>query len=187
MKIFSKNMVCERCIRTVKNIFERNHFHPRNVELGEVELDDSTLGNKKELILDELEKEGFQVIEEKNAKIIESIKNAIINQIHYDSNSHKHLNYSQILEIKLLKDYSFLSSLFSETEGITIESYIIKQKIERVKELLVYNELSLSEIAFQMNYSSVAHLSAQFKKITGLTPTHFKSIKDHKRKTLDKL
>ncbi|MBK7443204.1 MAG: AraC family transcriptional regulator [Bacteroidetes bacterium] len=87
----------------------------------------------------------------------------------------------------MLKITAFLSSLFSETEGITIESYIIKQKIERVKELLVYNELSLSEIAFQMNYSSVAHLSAQFKKITGLTPTHFKNIKGHKRKTLDKL
>lgn len=179
-------MVCDRCIRTVKDIFERNKFNVNKVELGEVELAKSSLGNKKNLIREELEKEGFELIDDKNAKIIESIKNVIVRHIHY-TNSDEHLNYSQLLENKLLKDYSALSSLFSATEGITIEKYIINQKIERVKELLVYDELTLSEISFQMGYSSVAHLSGQFKKVTGLTPTHFKTIKNKKRKTLDKV
>jgi len=187
MKIFIKNMVCDRCVRTVKKIFDANNITVKTIELGEIEIMEDSLGNKQNTIEEELEKEGFQVIDERNGKIIEGIKNTVVNIIHHDKSNNKSLNYSEILEQKLLKDYSFLSRLFSETEGITIENYIIRQKIERVKELLVYNELSLSEIAHEMNYSSVAHLSAQFKKITGLTPTYFKTIKNHKRQTLDRV
>lgn len=180
-------MVCDRCIRTVNNVFSKNNFSVKNVELGEIEIEEKTLGERGKIVEEELEKEGFEIIDEKNAKIIEGIKNAVVSIIHHKKPDDINLNYSEILEQKLLKDYSFLSRLFSETEGITIENYIIRQKIERVKELLVYNELSLSEIAHEMNYSSVAHLSAQFKKITGLTPTYFKTIKNHKRQTLDKV
>lgn len=187
MKIFIKNMVCDRCIRTVSNIFNSNNVVVKNIELGEVEIEQNSLGDKEIFIESELEKEGFQIIDEKNAKIIEGIKNIIINIIHHDKSPDKNLKYSQILEQKLLRDYTILSKLFSEIEGITIENYIIRQKIERVKELLVYDEKTLSEIAFEMKYSSVAHLSAQFKKITGLTPTYFKTIKNHKRQTLDKV
>jgi len=117
---------------------------------------------------------------------IEKIKTTIIEQVHYGIGDDRY-NFSDLLSTKLHKDYSYLSHLFSEVEGITIEKYIINQKIEKVKELLVYNELSLSEIAFQAGYSSVAHLSAQFKKVTGLTPTHFKKLGGTRRNTLDKV
>lgn len=187
MKVFIKNMVCDRCIRTVNNIFNKNNFSVKNVELGEIEIEEKTLGERGEVVEKELEMEGFEIINEKNAKIIEGIKNVIINLVHYNKSTDKDLKYSQIFEQKLLKEYSFLSRIFSETEGVTIENYIIRQRIERVKELLLYNEKTLSEIAYEMNYSSVAHLSSQFKKITGLTPSHFKNIQGQKRQNLDKV
>jgi len=175
MKIYIKNMVCDRCIRTVKRIFDAYKLQIGQVQLGEVDLLDETLGKYEGEIRKDLEKEGFELMDDINSQVIEQIKN--VNKI----------NFSRLIENKLLKDYSHLSNLFSMIEGITIEKYTILQKTERVKELLVYNELSLSEIAFQMGYSSVAHLSSQFKKTTGLTPTHFKSIKETKRMNLDKV
>lgn len=187
MKLHIKNMVCDRCLRTVKNILEKNNILYSRIELGEIDTVEQISVTKLMEFKLELESEGFELIDGKNGKIIERIKNIIIEHIHYNKNHDKKLNFSQLLENKLLKDYTYISNLFSETEGITIEKYIILQKVERVKELLVYDELSLSEIAFQMNYSSVAHLSSQFKKTTGLTPTYFRTIKEHKRKTLDKV
>ena len=118
--------------------------------------------------------------------LIEKIKNIIIQQVHHTQDE-QHYNLSNILSKSLHKDYSYLSSLFSEVEGITIEKYLINQKIEKVKELIIYDELSLSEIAYKLSYSSVAHLSNQFKKITGLTPSHFKQVGRNKRKPLDKV
>ncbi|MEO7961574.1 MAG: AraC family transcriptional regulator, partial [Ginsengibacter sp.] len=117
-------------------------------------------------------------------KIIDKIKMAVIEYVHYDKGDHR-LNFSELLSSSVHKDYSYLSKLFSEKEGVTIEKFIINQKIEKVKELMMYDEFSLGEIAFQMGYSSVAHLSGQFKKITGLTPTHFKKMPGNKRKALD--
>ena len=123
----------------------------------------------------------------KNAKLVEKIKNAIIEIIHYGEDLDNRIKFSKQIEQKVGVDYHQLSTLFSETEGTTIEKYIILQRIEKVKELLVYNELNLSEIAFKTGYSSVQHLSTQFKKVTGLTPSHFKEIKDNKRKPLDQV
>ena len=129
---------------------------------------------------------GFQIIDDKKSRIIEKIKNIIIELVHHQDNDTK-TNLSEVLSNKLHHDYNHLSNLFSEIEGTTIEKYLIAQKIEKVKELLVYDELSLSEIAFRLNYSSVAYLSNQFKKVTGLTPSHFKQIKVDKRKPVDSL
>ncbi|KKX47548.1 AraC family transcriptional reguator [Sphingobacterium sp. IITKGP-BTPF85] len=129
---------------------------------------------------------GFEVIDDKKCRIIERIKNIIIELVHNRDSDIK-TNLSDVLSNKLHHDYNYLSNLFSEVEGTTIEKYFIAQKIEKVKELLVYDELSLSEIAFRLNYSSVAYLSNQFKKVTGLTPSHFKQIKEDKRKPLDEV
>src|SRR5690606_28337477 len=129
---------------------------------------------------------GFEVIDDRKSLIIEKIKNIIIDLVHHQDNDTKS-NLSDVLSSKLHHDYNYLSNLFSEIEGTTIEKYFIAQKIEKVKELLVYDELSLSEIAFRLNYSSVAYLSNQFKKVTGLTPSHFKQIREDKRKSLDEV
>ena len=129
---------------------------------------------------------GFELIDDTKSRIIERIKNTIVSLIHHNTVDLK-VNYSQYIESQLNKDYSYLSSLFSEVEGTTIEKYIIHQKIEKVKELLVYDELTLSEIAYKMGYGSVAYLSSQFKKVTGLTPSHFKQVKENKRKPLDEV
>mgnify|MGYP003860834393 CR=1 FL=1 len=180
-------MVCDRCIRTVKRIFDAYKLQIGQVQLGEVDLLDETLGKYEGEIRKDLEKEGFELMDDINSQVIEQIKNVIVETIHGNKSQDNKINFSRLIENKLLKDYSHLSNLFSMIEGITIEKYTILQKTERVKELLVYNELSLSEIAFQMGYSSVAHLSSQFKKTTGLTPTHFKSIKETKRMNLDKV
>lgn len=187
MKVYIKNMVCDRCIRTVNKIFESNGITISNIALGEVEMKNKISGIQLTHLKNALESEGFEILDDKNAKIIEHIKNIVIEQIHYGKHFDKKMNFSQLLENALLKEYSFLSNLFSVTEGITIEKYIILQKTERVKELLVYGEKSLSEIAFEMGYSSVAHLSSQFKKTTGLTPSNFRSLTSHKRKGLDNI
>ncbi len=129
---------------------------------------------------------GFELIDDKKSRIIAQIKNIIIDLVHHQDNDTKN-NLSTILSTALHHDYSYLSNLFSGVEGTTIEKYFIAQKIERVKELLVYDELSLSEIAFQQHYSSVAYLSNQFKKVTGLSPSHFRQIKEEKRKPLDEV
>ncbi|HMQ07574.1 MAG TPA: AraC family transcriptional regulator [Saprospiraceae bacterium] len=186
MKVFVKNMVCHRCILVVQSELEKLGFRPVHISLGEVELENEINDNEKTIIQDHLKSFGFELIDDKRGRIIGQIKSMIIELVHHQ-NSELKANLSEILRKKLHHDYTYLSNLFSEVEGITIEKYFIAQKIEKVKELLVYDELSLSEIAFQLHYSSVAHLSNQFKKVTGLTPTHFKNIKDIKRKPLDEV
>ncbi|TDS08892.1 helix-turn-helix domain-containing protein [Sphingobacterium paludis] len=184
--LFIKNMVCGRCIMVVQNEFDKLSIDIKNIRLGEVIVDKELTDQEKKQMQDVLLSLGFELIDDKKGRIIEKIKNIIIDLVHYQETDTK-TNLSDILGRQLHHDYNYLSNLFSEVEGTTIEKYFIAQKIEKVKELLVYDELSLSEIAFRLNYSSVAYLSNQFKKITGLTPSHFKQIKEDKRKPLDKL
>ncbi len=170
----------------VKNELERLGFEPLNVTLGEVEIDKDLTETQIKDLDNHLKTFGFELIDDKKSRLIGQIKTSIIEIIH-QHDSALDSNLSDYLSHKLLHDYSYLSNLFSEVEGTTIEKYFIAQKIEKVKELLVYDELSLSEIAFQMNYSSVGYLSNQFKKVTGLTPSYFKNIKENKRKPLDEV
>tara|TARA_R110002096_G_scaffold375326_2_gene569008 strand:- start:124 stop:663 length:540 start_codon:yes stop_codon:yes gene_type:complete len=179
-------MVCPRCITAVKNIMDTKKIEYSNINLGEV------ITNKKltEIELISLSKalklQGFELLEDSKSKTIAQIKSIIIQQV---QQLHKTLkvNYSNLLSQKLNQDYTVLSKLFSSVEGITIEKYIVKQKIEKVKELMFYNEKTLSEIAFLMDYSSSAHLSNQFKKETGMTPTQFKKTKHPTHKSLDSI
>ncbi|WP_090992514.1 helix-turn-helix domain-containing protein [Pedobacter insulae] len=184
--LFIKNMVCNRCIMVVQHEMDKNGIQIKDIKLGEVTLENELSVEKKKAIDKSLTLLGFEIIDDKKSRIIEQIKNVIIEQVHYHDDDAK-VNLSEVLISNLHHDYNYLSNLFSEVEGTTIEKYFIAQKIEKVKELLVYDELSLSEIAFQLNYSSVAYLSNQFKKVTGLTPSHFKQIKDDKRKPLDEV
>lgn len=179
-------MVCNRCIMVVQNELDKLGLAVKSIKLGEVILNNDTNPEEKKKLEQALLALGFQMIDDKKGRIVEKIKNTIIELVHHQDNDAK-TNLSDILSNKLHHDYNYLSNLFSEIEGTTIEKYFIAQKIEKVKELLVYDELSLSEIAFQLNYSSVAYLSNQFKKVTGLTPSHFKQIKEDKRKPLDKV
>lgn len=183
-KIFIKNMVCNRCIMVVEQEIEKLGFKVNMIALGEVSVEEEIDDLQKNTIAQTLEPLGFELIDDKKSRIIERIKSTIIEIVHHQNDSIK-LNLSEILSLKLNHDYHYLSNLFSEIEGTTIEKYFIAQKIEKVKELLVYDELSLSEIADKLNYSSVAYLSNQFRKVTGLTPSHFKQIKEEKRKPLD--
>lgn len=180
MKLYIKNMVCSRCKMVVKSEFEKLGLQTIAVELGEVELDEEISDKQKEVLLENLQSLGFDLIDDKKTKTVERIKNLIVDLVHHKNNDLK-INLSEYLAENLNQDYNSLSNLFSEIENTTIEKYFISQKIEKVKELLIYNELSLSEIADILNYSNVAHLSNQFKKITGFTPTSFKQSKDKKR------
>jgi AraC-like DNA-binding protein len=170
----------------VKSEFEKLGLQTISVELGEVELQNDISESQKEVLLQNLHKLGFDLIDDKKSKTIEKIKTLIIDLVHHKNNELK-INLSDYLVQNLNQDYSTLSNLFSEIENTTIEKYFISQKIEKVKELLIYNELSLSEIADLLNYSNVAHLSNQFKKITGYTPTYFKQLKDKKRIQIENL
>jgi len=170
----------------VKSEFEKLGLQPISVELGEVELTDEINDNQKEVLLKNLQALGFDLIDDKKTKTVERIKNLIVDLVHHKNNDLK-INLSEYLSENLNQDYNSLSNLFSEIENTTIEKYFISQKIEKVKELLIYNELSLSEIADILNYSNVAHLSNQFKKITGFTPTSFKQSKDKMRIQIENL
>ncbi|PKW29523.1 helix-turn-helix domain-containing protein [Flavobacterium lindanitolerans] len=184
--LFIKNMVCNRCIMVVQNELDKLGLDVKSIKLGEVVLGKEISAEQRIKLEEAFSPLGFEVIDDKKSRIIEKIKNTIIELVHHQENGAK-TNLSDVLSSKLNHDYNYLSNLFSEVEGTTIEKYFIAQKIEKVKELLVYDELSLSEIAFRMNYSSVAYLSNQFKKVTGLTPSHFKQIREEKRKPLDKV
>lgn len=186
MKLFIKNMVCNRCKMVVKNELEKLGHEPVSVELGEVEIKGDLSAEEKENLSTALQNLGFDLIDDKKSRMIERIKNLIVELVHQNHSELK-TNLSEYLSAQLHHDYASLSNLFSEVEGTTIEKYFIAQKIEKVKELLVYDELSLSEIADRLNYSSVAYLSSQFKRVTGLTPSHFKNIKGIKRKSLDEV
>ena len=181
-----KNMVCNRCIMVVQQAFEQLGLHIKSIRLGEVELDEDP-ANELERIKEILENNGFELLEDKNIKLIEQIKTLIVEEIHHKKIKKPHQNFSDFLAQETGKEYNSLASLFSSTEGITIERYIILQKIEKVKELLFYNEMNLSEIANHLGYSSVAHLSAQFKNVTGMTPTEFRQLKNKNRNAIDKL
>ena len=187
MKLSIKNMVCQRCIMVVKQELEKNNLTADTVTLGEItfkeELSEEQLTHLKNC----LTSHGFEVLDDRKAMIIEKVKNIIVSIIHSTEDVDVKRNFSDIIAQQIPIDYNYISSIFSTTEGITIEQFIILQRIERVKELLVYNELSLSEIAYKLGYSNVQHLSTQFKKITGLTPSHFKLVKENKRKSLDLL
>lgn len=186
MKYYIKNMFCNRCIMAVKSELERMGIIPISVSLGEIDLKDELRPQEKERLVVALESLGFAMIDEKRDRLIGQIKTLIIKLVHHNDNGLR-VNLSDFLSDQLHLDYNYISKLFSEIEGSTIRKYFIAQKIERVKELLVYDELSLSEIAFKLNYSSVAYLSSQFKKITGLTPSRFKTINTERRKSLDQV
>lgn len=185
-KLYIKNMVCNRCKMVVKAELENIGIRPMAVELGEVTLDRALSDEEKNRVAAVLTPLGFALIDDKKSRLIEQIKTLIVELVHHRQ-SELQENLSDYLSSRLHYEYNYLSGLFSEVEGATIEKFFIAQKIERVKELLVYDELTLSEIAFQLHYSSVAHLSAQFKKVTGLTPTYFKSLRTKKRKPLDEV
>ncbi|HUQ97769.1 MAG TPA: AraC family transcriptional regulator [Chitinophagaceae bacterium] len=184
MRLYIKNMVCSRCIMVVKQLLDAQGLAYTSVQLGEVELKEALTPAQQDQLKKGLSGLGFELLDDSKKQVLEKIKTFIIRHVHYNSSDPRY-NVSQLLSEELGKDYSYLSHLFSDVEGTTIEKYLINQKIEKVKELLVYNEASLSDIAFQLGYSSVAHLSAQFKKVTGLTPTHFKKLGGLHRKTLD--
>lgn len=179
MKLIIKNMVSLRCKMIVKSELEKLGLHPVVVDLGEVTITENITPEMQVELTKALQTYGFELLEDKKSILIERIKNIIVEMIHY-SEEPPLLNFSSFLSEKMNYDYTYLSNLFSEVKGTTIEHYIISHKIERAKELLVYNELTLTEIADKLHYSSVAHLSNQFKKVTGLTPSFFKKMK-HKR------
>ncbi len=180
-------MVCNRCIKVVRDELSQIGLNVEKIELGKVELKEKPDENMLKAIRNKLLKNGFELIEDNKSKIIEKIKTLIINIIHHNKEIPAYLNFSDVLARETGYDYSYLSNLFSSVMGMTIEKYIILQRVEKVKELLVYDELSLKEIAYQLDYSSIQHLSNQFKKITGLTPSFYKKIKDNKRNPLDKV
>lgn len=185
--IHIKNMVCNRCIKVVKEELQKLGYTVNEITLGEA----SIISENKidfQLINKVLNENGFELIDSRHSRIIEKIKVTIIETIKDMSEGKiSDIQFSELLQETLNLSYQYLSGLFSSSEGITIEKYIILQKIEKVKELIVYDELSFSEIAYRLGYSSVQHLSNQFKKITGLTPSHFKKIKDNRRNPLDKI
>lgn len=169
----------------VRQEIEKLGFHIKAIKLGEVDVKETLDDTQRVRLASVLEPLGFELIDDKKSQLIALIKATVIQWVR--ENGERNTNLSDFLADQLHHDYNYLSNLFSEVEGITIEKYHIAQKIERVKELLVYDELSLSEIAYQLGYSSVAYLSNQFKKVTGLSPSHFKQIKEDKRKPLDEV
>ncbi len=185
MKLYIKNMVCNRCIMVVKQELENMKLQPLHVAMGEVELK-KPLTKKQELQLNtKLKSLGFELLDNQKQKQIEKIKSLLIQKVQ-SGELKEHFSITDFLTNSIHKDYSNISRLFSEVEGITIEQFFILQKIEKVKEWLIYAELNLSEIAWKLGYSSVSHLSAQFKKVTGLTPSAFKKIGGN-RKSLDEV
>ena len=183
--IYIKNMVCPRCVAAVDTIFKEIGHTALQVKLGEVVIEKDLNDADQELLKLKLNAQGFELLDDNKKQQIEKIKSIVIEHIHHLDDAKFH--FSEIISHQLNKEYSQLSKLFSTTEGITIEQFIILQKVEKVKELLVYDQLNLSEIAFKMGYSSVAHLSSQFKKTIGLTPTQFKAQGIQLRKGIDSI
>ena len=180
-------MVCDRCKAAVKSELDKNKISYSHIDLGEIELMQSPSDKQFQAFKAGIEPLGFELIEDKSARLVNQIKAIVLHWVREEESKNKKLKFSAYLADKLVKDYNYLSSLFSSVEGTTIEQYLIHQKIEFVKELLVYDERSIGEIAHQLNYSSVQHLSTQFKKVTGLTPSQLKKIGQLKRKSLDKI
>ncbi len=179
-------MVSNRCKLAVKDELKKLGLHFILIDLGEIEIMENLNLEKRELLKKGLLDSGLELMDDKKAILIEKIKNIIIQMIHH-SNEIIKINFSDYLAEKLNHNYTYLANLFSEVQGTTIEQYIISHKIERIKELMIYGEFNITEIAWQMNYSSVAHLSSQFKKVTGLSPSHFKQLKDKRRNPIEEL
>lgn len=184
MTLYIKYMVSIRCKMVVKSELDKLGLHYGAVELGEVHVNEQISDDQREQLRQELQRSGLELMDDKKAILVEKIKNVIVEMVHYEDELPK-TNFSDYLSEKLNYNYTYLANLFSETKGITIEHFMILHKIERVKELILYDELNLSEIAWKLHYSSVAHLSHQFKKITGLTPSYFKSLREKRHDTLE--
>jgi AraC-like DNA-binding protein len=183
MILYIKYMVSLRCKMMVKEELKKIGLHYVNVDLGVVEIMEDITEATFELLKINLARSGLELLDDKKSILIEKIKDVIIEMVHYTDELPK-VNYSDYISEKLNQDYTYLSNIFSEVKGITIQQFIINHKIERVKELLLYDELNLTEIAYLLNYSSVAHLSGQFKKITGLSPSYFKQLKKKRKSKL---
>lgn len=177
-------MVSNRCKLAVKEELKKLGLHFILVDLGEAEVMETLTMEQRELLKSALHTSGLELMDDKRAVLIEKIKNAIVEMVHYTDELIK-VNFSDYLSEKLHYDYTYMANLFSEVQGTTIEQFIISHKIERIKELIIYDEMNITEIAYKMNYSSVAHLSNQFKKMTGLTPTHFKQLKTKRRSPIE--
>ncbi|PKP19303.1 MAG: AraC family transcriptional regulator [Bacteroidetes bacterium HGW-Bacteroidetes-23] len=186
MILYIKYMVSLRCKMMVKEELKKLNLDFLNIDLGVVEVLGEISPKKLDKLRENLSTSGLELLDDKRAILIERIKNVIVEMVHYTDEIPK-VNYSDYISEKLNHDYTYLSNIFSEVRGITIQHYIIMHKIERVKELLLYDELNLTEIAFMLNYSSVAHLSNQFKKITGLSPSYFKQLKEKRNENLENI
>lgn len=186
MKLYIKYMVSNRCKIAVRDELKKLGLHFIMVDLGVVEIMENINPEKRQLLKANLLDAGFELMDDKRAILIEKIKNIIIEMVHHTEESIK-INFSDFLSEKLNHNYTYLANLFSEVQGTTIEHYIISHKVERIKELIIYGEHNITEIAWKMGYSSVAHLSTQFKKVTGLSPTHFKQLKDKRRSPIEEI
>ncbi len=188
MKILIKNMVCDRCKMVIQNVLDELELKPQAVYLGEVDFGDATIeAQVLEQFQDKIVPLGFEIINDKKTRLIENIKKQVISLVQQPQAPQK-VKLSEHLSNQLHHDYTHLSNLFSTVEGVTIEQYFINQKIEKTRELLVYDELTLTQISYRLGYSSVAHLSRQFKKVTGMTPSQFKQLRDsNHRQSLDKV
>ncbi len=186
MKLYIKYMVSLRCKMMVKEELKKLGLHFIVVELGEIDIMETLNSEQRRALKVGLLQSGLELMDDKKAVLIERIKNVIIEMVHYSDELPK-TNYSDYISEKLNHDYTYLSNVFSEVKGITIQQFIIIHKIERAKELMLYDELNLTEISYKLNYSSVAHLSNQFKKVTGLTPSHFKALKDKRRNPIEEI
>ncbi len=184
MNIYIKNMVCNRCLMVVSQIFFEEKISIAKVQLGKVETNETVDVDILEKLNKRLNSVGFEIINDSKSKLIENIKNITIDYVYHHNEENK-VNFSEYLTDRLNLDYPYLSTLYSSVEGTTIEQHLIHLKIERVKEFLVYDEKTLSEIAWELGYSSVAHLSRQFKKVAGFTPSYFKKLRDQKRKSIE--
>jgi AraC family transcriptional regulator len=185
MELYIKNMVCNRCILVIEQELQKIGLEPLQVDLGSVTLKESPTEEQLVKFREQIANVGFELLDNKKKKQIEQIKMAIIEKVQKEIE--EHFSISEYITNTIHKDYATASRLFSEVEAITIEQFFILQKIEKVKELLTYNELTLSEISYQLGYNNVGHLSTQFKKITGLTPTNFKINHPNHRRSIDNL
>ncbi|AFK04314.1 transcriptional regulator, AraC family [Emticicia oligotrophica DSM 17448] len=187
MTLYVKNMVCDRCKMVVADLFDKSDIPTTKVDLGVVETSNDLDDKQTETISQKLQSYGFELLDDKRKQMVHIIKTTLIELVQTQPEKLQKINPSTHISEKVGRDYKYLSTLFSEVEGTTIEQFLINQKIEKVKELLVYDEYSLSQIADLLYYSSVQHLSTQFKKVTGLTPSHFKQLKENKRISINQI
>jgi AraC-like DNA-binding protein len=186
MKLYIKYMVSQRCKMVVQDTLQRLGIYNAIVDLGVVDIQENITQNQHNLLKDALLATGLELLDDNRSILVEKVKNIITEMIHYDDDAPK-VNYSEFISEKLGYDYTYLSNIFSEVKGVTIQQYIILHKIEKVKELILYDELNLTEISYKLNYSSVSHLSNQFKKITGLSPSYYRQIKQQRQDNLENL